>query len=63
MPLLEEKQGQLPHFKFICCFGSYFLQTLYFYMWLNAVLFKQMLEAKTVKIVKSNIQLCYFIFC
>ena len=44
-------------------FGSYFLQTLYFYMWLNAVLFKQMLETKTVKIVKINIQFCYFTFC
>ena len=32
-------------------------------MWLNAVPFKQMLETKTVKIVKINIQFSYFIFC
>ena len=32
-------------------------------MWLHAVLFKQMLGTKTVKIVKINIKFCYFTFC
>ena len=32
-------------------------------MWLNAVPFKQILETKTVKIVKINIQFSYFTFC